>query len=97
VVAANDGKVLYAGRKIAGYGNMVVIRHGFGFSTVYAHNSKLMVRRGQRVKCGQRIALSGATGKASGPHLHFELRHGTEAVDPFKVLVQPGRRIAKID
>jgi murein DD-endopeptidase MepM/ murein hydrolase activator NlpD len=101
VVAANAGKVLYAGRRIAGYGNMIVIRHAFGFSTVYAHNSKLFVQRGQRVKAGQKIALSGATGRVSGPHVHFELRHGTEAIDPFKVLAppgqRPGRRLAKID
>ena len=82
VYAAGAGQVLYAGKRIRGYGKMIVIKHASGLSTVYAHNSKLMVRQGQRVKIGQRIATSGATGHVRGPHLHFEVRNGVRAIDP---------------
>jgi murein DD-endopeptidase MepM/ murein hydrolase activator NlpD len=87
VYAAADGVVIYAGSRLRGYGNLVVIRHGqTGISTVYAHNSRLFVRRGQRVARGQKISLSGATGHVSGPHLHFEVRSGIAAVDPKQFL-----------
>ncbi len=89
VLAAQDGTVIYAGRKIRGYGNMVVIRHSPALSTVYAHNSRLLVKAGQLVRPGQRIALSGNTGRSSGPHLHFEVRHGTSPVNPLQFLPEP--------
>ncbi|OFZ79231.1 MAG: hypothetical protein A2583_01080 [Bdellovibrionales bacterium RIFOXYD1_FULL_53_11] len=89
VFAAQSGKVLYSGRKIRGYGNLVVIRHESGLASVYAHNSRLFVHKGQRVRKGQRIALAGKTGKSRGPHLHFEIRQGISPVDPAKVLPAP--------
>jgi murein DD-endopeptidase MepM/ murein hydrolase activator NlpD len=82
VFAVDDGVVAYAGAGIGGYGRMVVLRHAGGLSTVYAHNSKLLVARGKRVRKGQRIALSGRTGRSRGAHLHFEVRSGITAVDP---------------
>ena len=68
---------------------MVIIRHAKGWSSVYAHGSKLKVRPGQRVLRGQVIALSGASGRVTGPHLHFEMRYGTRATDPEKYLPAP--------
>jgi murein DD-endopeptidase MepM/ murein hydrolase activator NlpD len=82
VEAASDGEVVYVGSKIRGYGRMVVLRHRDGYHTVYAHHSKNRVRLNQKVKAGQVIALSGRSGHASGPHLHFELRRGARSIDP---------------
>jgi murein DD-endopeptidase MepM/ murein hydrolase activator NlpD len=94
VFAAQSGKVLYSGSKIRGYGQMVVIRHEQGVATIYAHNSKLLVREGQTVKQGQLIAISGRTGHATGPHLHFEVRNGTQPVDPLSMFPE-SRMVAK--
>ncbi len=73
VVAAGDGKVIMAGWNNS-YGNVVMIDHGSGIVTVYAHNSKLSVSTGQTVTRGQQIASSGSTGMSTGPHVHFEVR-----------------------
>ncbi|MBI3534353.1 MAG: M23 family metallopeptidase [Deltaproteobacteria bacterium] len=90
VYAVSDGEVIYAGASIKGYGKMLVIEHGGvggnALSTVYAHNSRLVVKKGQRVRKGQQIAYSGSTGHSVGPHLHFEIRHGVIALDPIKIL-----------
>ncbi len=93
VYAAQSGKVLYSASRIAGYGKMVVIRHRDGLSTVYAHNSRLLVKEGQVVKRGQRIALAGNTGASRGPHVHFEVRSGVVALDPLKFM--PVRGVEK--
>jgi len=82
VLAANDGVVVYVGSKIRGYGRMVVLKHADNFYSVYAHHSKNLVKVGKQVKRGDLIAYSGRSGHASGPHLHFEIRHGTESYDP---------------
>lgn len=74
VFAAHPGRVVHSSGDIAGYGNMVIIQGDGGFTTVYAHNRRLMVSRGDRVVRGQKIAEVGSTGRANGPHLHFELR-----------------------
>jgi len=86
VYASHDGTVLYSGSRIGGYGNLIVLKHPSGISTVYAHNSRLFVRKGHQVRRGQRIALSGTTGKSTGPHLHFEVRAGLKAVDPLRFM-----------
>jgi hypothetical protein len=91
VYAAQDGMVLYTGAKIRGYGNMVVLRHAGRVASIYAHNSNFLVRRGQKVKRGDLIALSGATGRVRGPHLHFEIRKGVVAIDPLKYLPKLSR------
>ena len=65
---------------------MIILRHGDRLATVYGHNSKLLVRPGQDVKRGQKIALAGNTGHSTGPHLHFEVRVGPDAVDPLRIL-----------
>jgi murein DD-endopeptidase MepM/ murein hydrolase activator NlpD len=86
VFAAAPGKVVYAGDQVRGYGNMVVLGHPAGLVTVYAHNSVLMVRTGDRVSLGQEIARVGDTGRSTGPHLHFEVRRGDHAQDPMQFL-----------
>jgi len=82
-VAANGGKVIIAGWD-GGYGNTVVIDHGGGISTLYAHASKLLVKVGDIVKQGQIVSRVGMTGLATGPHLHFEIRVNGAPVDPLK-------------
>jgi lipoprotein NlpD len=91
VHAAGDGQVIYAGDGIRGYGNLVVVEHAGDLLTVYAHNSELLVREGDRVVAGQRIALVGQSGRASGPHLHFEVRSGQIPQDPMTYLPVPAR------
>ena len=84
--ASRDGTVTHAGW-MGAYGYLVEIAHDDGESTRYAHNSRLMVRKGQKVKQGTRIALMGSTGRSTGPHLHFEIRRrGGGASDPLAVL-----------
>jgi hypothetical protein len=86
VYAAQEGTVIYAGSKIRGYGRLVVIRHFRQLSTIYAHNSRLLVRVGQFVRQGQKIAISGNTGHSKGPHLHFEVRDGLSALNPLEIM-----------
>jgi murein DD-endopeptidase MepM/ murein hydrolase activator NlpD len=85
VVAANDGEVIIA-QAMFYEGNLVVIDHGLQFSTLYMHLSKIEVKVGERVKKGQRIGLSGATGRVTGPHLHLGVRWQGEYVDPVLLL-----------
>jgi len=80
--ATADGVVAYAGDGIAALGGLVIVRHGNGWTSVYGHASKLLVQRGQSVRRGQTVALSGDTGFADRPELHFELRKGRTPVDP---------------
>ncbi len=91
VYAVDAGKVIYSGEKISGYGRLIVIRHAGGLASVYAHNSELRVRVGEQVYQGQKIAVSGNTGRSSGPHLHFEVRYGVLALDPMKILPDSDR------
>jgi murein DD-endopeptidase MepM/ murein hydrolase activator NlpD len=86
VFAAAAGKVVYADSRLSGYGNLIIIRHSSDMFTAYAHNQKNLVVVGQQVKAGQHIANVGATGRATGPHLHFEVRRGETAVDPLAYL-----------
>jgi murein DD-endopeptidase MepM/ murein hydrolase activator NlpD len=83
VVATGDGVVLFAGYQ-AGYGRMVVISHGYGFTTCYAHNSSLLVKKGDKVKRGQAIARVGNTGRSTGTHLHYEVKINGKNVNPAK-------------
>lgn len=82
VYATADGTVDYAGRTGGGYGIALELDHGYGYTTFYAHLSKLLVREGQRVKRGDMIARSGKTGLVSGPHLHYEVRHKGIRLNP---------------
>jgi murein DD-endopeptidase MepM/ murein hydrolase activator NlpD len=81
VFATGNAKVEFAGWK-QGYGNTVILDHGYGYKTLYAHLYKILVRKGQRVRRSDVIALVGNTGKSTGPHLHYEVRLNGRAVDP---------------
>jgi peptidoglycan hydrolase-like protein with peptidoglycan-binding domain len=82
VRAAGRGRVVFAGWDSGGYGNLVVLEHPQGVRSMYAHLSRIAVTSGQAVVAGSYVGAVGATGFATGPHLHFELRLGTAAIDP---------------
>ncbi len=83
IVAAAPGEVIFAGWNTGGYGNLVKLKHDDGSVTLYAHNNRVLIRSGQKVKQGQLIAEMGSTGRSSGPHLHFEIRpNGSSAINP---------------
>lgn len=86
VRAAAPGQVVYAGSELAGYGQLVLIRHSGGYVTAYAHNSRLLVREGDQISRGQIIAQAGATGTVDRPQVHFEIRSGVNPVDPMSYL-----------
>ncbi len=83
VRAAADGRVIFSGFRGA-YGHKIIISHGRGVETVYAHNSRNLVKRGQRVKQGEIIANVGRSGNATGYHVHFEFRRHGQALDPVR-------------
>jgi lipoprotein NlpD len=86
VKATRAGRVLYSGSGMRGYGKTVILDHGDGTSSLYAHNSSLLVRKGQRVERGETIAKVGRTGNASTDHCHFEIRLHDKPVDPLGYL-----------
>ena len=94
IMAAGNGTVEVAGRA-GGYGNLLVIRHANGFSTAYGHLSRFAngVRKGARVRQGEIVAYSGATGLATGPHLHYEVRENGTQVNPATIKVASGRKL----
>ncbi len=86
VIASENGVVAYAGNELRGFGNLLLIKHSGGWVTAYAHNDKMLVKRGDRVRKGQRVATVGSTGSVKNPQLHFELRRGRKPTDPRKYL-----------
>ena len=82
VMAADSGKVIYSGNGLNGYGNLIIIKHEGTFFTVYAHNKKNLASEGSLVEKGEEIAQVGDTGRATTPHLHFEIRKNKVTVDP---------------
>ncbi|NIM01774.1 MAG: peptidoglycan DD-metalloendopeptidase family protein [Acidobacteria bacterium] len=94
VVAARSGRVVYAGAGLRGYGKTVILDHSDGIRSLYAHNSALLVRVGERVDQGQSIARIGRTGNATTEHCHFEIRVNDRRVDPSRWL-SPARRAAR--
>lgn len=82
IYATGDGVVERADNTASGYGNHIVIRHGFGYETLYGHLSKYKVRAGQRVKRGDVIGYVGSTGRSEAPHLHYEVHKNGEVVNP---------------
>jgi YD repeat-containing protein len=86
VRAAENGVVVYAGNEIPGFGNLVLVRHADGWVTAYAHNDALLVTKNDRVERGQPIAAVGSSGNVSAPQVHFEIRKGSEPVDPLPYL-----------
>ena len=86
VYAAAAGTVVYSDSRLSGYGRLIIIRHTKDLFTAYAHNQKLLVKKGMHVQAGQVVARVGHSGHATGPHLHFEVRLGTRPVDPLRYL-----------
>lgn len=86
IQASRSGHVIYAGNKISGYGNLVIIKHSDAYATVYAHLSKIQVAQGQFVAKGTKIGKVGMTGHATSPHLHFEVRKGQTPTNPMQFL-----------
>ncbi|MDF7670047.1 peptidoglycan DD-metalloendopeptidase family protein [Orbaceae bacterium ESL0721] len=85
VVAAANGRVVYSGNDLPGYGNLIIIKHNDDYLTAYAHNQSVLIKEQQTVKAGQQIATMGATGTSS-IRLHFEIRYKGKSVDPQKYL-----------
>lgn len=94
IMAAASGVVVFAGNG-GGYGKMVILKHKDNYFTVYAHASKINVRRGQYVKQGRTIAKVGSTGLSTGAHLHFEVKRGRKVVNPAVALKKTIRKIVK--
>jgi lipoprotein NlpD len=86
VRAVDSGKVVYSDNKMKGYGNLIIIEHQDHFFTIYAHNEENVVKEEVLVKRGDIIARVGKTGNATGPHLHFEIRKGSNPLDPMRFL-----------
>jgi murein DD-endopeptidase MepM/ murein hydrolase activator NlpD len=82
VKASDHGTVIYAGNQLAGFGNLLLVKHSNGYVTAYAHNKRLLVRKGDKVRQGQTIANAGRTGDVSKPQVHFEIRRGDKPVNP---------------
>lgn len=85
IVAAGSGIVTYSGWN-GGYGKVIIVSHGYGYKSVYAHNNKNLVGVGDRVTKGQEIAELGNTGRSTGPHVHFEIRYNGQHIDPLNLL-----------
>ena len=85
VVAAANGRVVYSGNALPGYGNLIIIKHNDDYLTAYAHNQTILVKEQQNVRAGEQIATMGATGTSS-VRLHFEIRYKAQSVDPLKYL-----------
>ena len=83
IYATGDGQVEKVDIKFTGYGNEIVINHGFGYKSRYAHLHSVLVHQGDRVKRGDKIAYMGSTGKSTGPHLHYEVEYMGRKVNPF--------------
>lgn len=86
VLAAENGVIVYSGNELRGFGNLLLVKHSDGWMSAYAHNDKIVVKYGQKIKRGQKIALAGNTGNVSKPQLHFEIRSGGRAVNPLKYM-----------
>jgi murein DD-endopeptidase MepM/ murein hydrolase activator NlpD len=85
IFAAEAGRVIHSGR-MGGYGKVVIVKHAGSYRSIYAHASRLMVRKGEFVERGQKIAEVGSTGRSTGPHVHFEIRQKEIAQNPVALL-----------
>ncbi|OAN44041.1 peptidase M23 [Paramagnetospirillum marisnigri] len=97
VKAVENGTVAYVGNELKGFGNLLLVKHADGWISAYAHNEKHMVKRGDHVRRGQVIATVGASGNVTTPQLHFELRRGTEAVNPAEYLLDSSAQLHTSD
>jgi len=87
IIATADGRVVYAGNALRGYGNLIIIKHNDDYLSAYAHNDTMLVREQQEIKAGQKIATMGSTGTSS-TRLHFEIRYKGKSVNPLQYLPQ---------
>lgn len=94
IKAAADGEVVFS-KRMRGYGRLILIKHDNNFFTAYAHNRQNLVNKGKKVKQGQAIAKVGRSGRATGNHVHFEVRKGQQAVDPLYFLPARAGMLAK--
>lgn len=90
VIATHDGKVVYSGNNLRGYGNLIIIKHDEDFLSAYAHNEKILVKEQQIVSKGQKIATMGDS-DANTDSLHFEIRHKGKPIDPLKILTKKNK------
>jgi murein DD-endopeptidase MepM/ murein hydrolase activator NlpD len=86
IIAPADGTVVYSGF-MAGWGNILILNHGYGYRTFYAHNARNLASWGKKVKRGEVIAYLGNTGQSTGPHLHYEVHVNGTAQDPLKYII----------
>jgi murein DD-endopeptidase MepM/ murein hydrolase activator NlpD len=86
IKAADDGVVIYSGNELKSFGNLVLVRHNNDYITAYAHAKELRVKRGDSIKSGEIIGMSGQTGNIETPQIHFEIRKGSTPVDPMQLL-----------
>lgn len=96
IYSSHKGMVIYTGREFRGYGKMILVESGDGWATLYAHLDKILVTEGQIIRQGQVIAAMGRTGRATGVHLHFEVRKNLSPVDPLP-LMPMGQKAATYD
>ena len=82
VKSAGSGKIIYAGNELEGYGNLIIIKHHKDYMSAYAHNARLLVKKGDAIKAGQKIATVGKTGNVKVPQLHFSIRKGKRTINP---------------
>ena len=86
MVASENGRVVYSGNGLRGYGNLIIIKHNDDYLSAYAYNQKLLVKEQQWVKAGQKIATMGNSGPNSGAELYFEIRYRGKPVNPMRYL-----------
>jgi lipoprotein NlpD len=87
IKSSRSGSVVYAGSRLKGYGNLIIVKHDKGFLSAYAHNQSILVKEGDWVKQGQKIATLGSTA-SNRPKLHFEIRQSGKPVNPLKYLAR---------
>ncbi len=88
IYATGDGVIEHLKSRMSGYGNVVIINHGYGYETLYAHMSKIIVKPGQKVKRGEIIGYVGNSGRSTGPHLHYEVRKNGKPINPVNFFYQ---------
>lgn len=97
ILAAQSGTVIYAGREFSGYGRMVLVESGHGWATLYAHMDKILISEGQKVSQGQLLGAMGRSGRATGVHLHFEIRKDRGPIDPLPLLQKGSSKVSSSD
>ena len=93
ILSTGDGVVVYSGRDYSGFGNMIIIAHKFGVFSIYAHNQKNYISKGEKVHKSQVIGTLGSSGRSTGPHLHFEFRRDGKPIDPLIVFAKNKSRM----